>query len=263
MKVFLRICDLDIQLSNRKAIILYKPLVCECRSLKYLLVYNLKRENMPENMTSNEQAYKRIQKLILDTTIKPGEPITEVALSERLKIGRTPIREALKKLELEGLIITSNRRKRVYVISVKELEEIFDIKSVLEGFVIETAARNCDAKDCKKLTRILQDMKNAAETVVKNEVDEEKRLSAWQNADRQLHHQLFEMANNSKIENIVHNLDLQWQRLRIGILTLEGRMVRSYEEHAGFVQEVLDHHPEEAREKLQKHMWNVRSELVK
>ena len=64
--------------------------------------------------------------------IKPGELVTEISLSKRLKIGRTPIREALKKIEQEGLIFTLKHRKRVYVLTLKELEEIFDIKICLE-----------------------------------------------------------------------------------------------------------------------------------
>ena len=84
---------------------------------------------------SKESAYKRIQDLILGMDIKPGETITENALSNRLGIGRTPVREALKKLEQEGLIITTNRRKRVNVLTVKEIADIFDIKACLEANV--------------------------------------------------------------------------------------------------------------------------------
>ena len=212
---------------------------------------------------SKESAYERIQDLILGMDIKPGETITEIALSNRLGIGRTPVREALKKLEQEGLIITTNRRKRVNILTIKEIEDIFEIKCCLEAHVAQTAARVCNSKDVKAFEKILGDMKQAAHQRVNTEEEEQKRLDAWLNADRRFHHQLFEMSGNSKIEQITRNLDLQWQRLRLGIYTLEGRMIRSFDEHNSIIQAVIAKEPEEAGKRMAEHLTKVKNELVK
>ena len=83
-----------------------------------------------------EKAYDRIKDMILTMKIKPGEIVSENNLSKQLGISRTPVREAIKALEQEGLIIASNRRKRVYVLTVKEIEEIFELKKAIESAAV-------------------------------------------------------------------------------------------------------------------------------
>lgn len=208
-------------------------------------------------------AYEQIQNLILGMDIRPGETITEIALSNRLGIGRTPVREALKKLEQEGLVITVNRRKKVYVLTVKELEEIFEIKVCLESRVASKAAKKISPAEAKHLSKILADMKAASELVINSEEDEKKRLDTWMEADGKLHHALFQIADNAKVEAIANNLDLQWQRLRLGMYTLEGRIQRSYLEHELIINEILDKKPKEAGQAMDSHLTNVKNELVK
>lgn len=212
---------------------------------------------------SKENVYNSILDLILGMKIKPGEAITEMSLSKELKLGRTPVREALKKIEHEGLIVIKNQRKYVYVLTLKELEEIFDIKICLESFVAECAALNQNPKYSAELRKILSAMAAAASYPVNNEDDEKKRLNEWLTADRNLHHQLFKMADKPKIEPIILNLDLQWQRLRLGIYTLEGRIIRSYVEHEKFVQAIFDMKPTEAAKLMREHLTTVSSELIK
>lgn len=212
---------------------------------------------------SKENAYTQIHDLILGMEIKPGEAITEISLSKRLSIGRTPVREALKKIEQEGLIFTTNHRKRIYILTLKELEEIFDIKICLESYVAECAANNCTSRYSKQLQIALKEMEIAASLSIQNDYEEKKRLNDWLIADRTLHHLLFKMADKPKIEPIIQTLDLQWQRLRLGIYTLEGRMNRSYLEHKTFVLAIIDKNPEEANNLMRLHLKNVSSELIK
>jgi len=212
---------------------------------------------------SREDAYTKIHDLILGMEIKPGEAITEISLSKRLLIGRTPVREALKKIEQEGLIFTTNHRKRIYILTLKELEEIFDIKICLESYVSECAANNCSAQYSKQLKNALKEMEIAVSLSIQNEEEEKKRLNDWLISDRNLHHLIFKMADKPKIEPIIRTLDLQWQRLRLGIYTLEGRMNRSYLEHETFVQAIIDKKPEEANNLMKLHLKNVSSELIK
>ena len=211
---------------------------------------------------SRQKAYELIQKMILQMEVKPGEVVTEISLSERLGIGRTPVREALKRLEQEGLITTSNRRKRVYVLTVKEVEEIFDIKVFLEGKVARMAARNRTEKDRKLLVKTFQAMMDIAETEVTEGKEEEEKLKEWIEADHKLHAALFHIAGNKKIEHIIESLNLQWQRMRIGIFMLEGRIKKSALEHEVFVNAVIDGKPEEAEAAMVVHLEAVKKELV-
>ncbi len=210
-----------------------------------------------------ESAYNQIQGLILNMELSPGEAVTEISISERLGIGRARVREALKKLEQEGLIITRNRRKRVHLLTITELEEIFDIKSRLETFVVSAAARQGSSKNHRILDSILEEMREAVEIEADTEEEEKNRLQAWLASDRKLHSYLYEMADNQKIEQILENLDLQWQRLRLGMYTLEGRMERSYREHKAVIEAIKAGNPEEASRNMRKHIEKVKGELVR
>ena len=96
-----------------------------------------------------EEAYNYVKKLILSTKLKPGEIISEQSLAEELGISRTPVREALRKLEQEGLIVSNKRRKQVFILTMKDMEEIFDIKEVLESNIARWAAEK--GKDEEKI----------------------------------------------------------------------------------------------------------------
>lgn len=223
----------------------------------------LNRRKSTRIKNSKETVYDSILDLILGMELKPGAAVTEVSLSKELKIGRTPVREALKKIEHDGLIVTKNQRKYVYVLTLKELEDIFDIKICLESFVAECAAHNANSKNSKELQRVLSNMEAAASFPVNNEDDEKERLEKWLIADRNLHHQVFKMADRPKIEPIILNLDLQWQRLRLGIYTLEGRINKSFIEHSKFVQAIIDRNPDEAGFLMKEHLRTVSRELIK
>jgi DNA-binding GntR family transcriptional regulator len=210
-----------------------------------------------------DQAYNIIQHLILSMQIKPGEVVTENSLSDQLGIGRTPVREALKKLEQEGLIETENRRKRVYVLTIREVSDIFDIKIKLESAVACWAAERGKIDDKKNLERTLGNMKKIAVVQPADDKEEEKMLNDWLELDRQLHHILFQMADNRKVEQIISNLNKQWHRLRVGIYAMEGRINRSFAEHQLFVEAVIEGKPAVAEEAMKIHLENLKKELVK
>jgi len=77
-----------------------------------------------KNKNSVQDAYNRILDNIIHLDLKPGEVVTENSLAEKFGLGRTPLREALKRLEVEGLIITEGRTKKVYSLSAKDIEDI-------------------------------------------------------------------------------------------------------------------------------------------
>src|SRR3954454_16673108 len=91
-------------------------------------------------LSTKDIVYFEIKKRIIESVLKPNQPINEENLASELQISRTPIREALQRLEIEELIIRqSNGRLRVAPISVQEAEEIFHIRSLLEGLVTRDA----------------------------------------------------------------------------------------------------------------------------
>ena len=95
---------------------------------------------------SGEGAYNAILKGIMSGELKPGLIVSEHTLSEMYNVGRTPVREALKRLEGEGFIINSDRKKKIYSLTVDDVREIFDLKMEIEGMVAYKAASSKNKK---------------------------------------------------------------------------------------------------------------------
>ena len=210
-----------------------------------------------------EEAYEIVEQLIHDSQLEPGEIITETALSERLGMSRTPVREAVQKLEEKGLIVSTNGRKRVHLITIHEMEELFDIKICLEGQAVRWAVERGSESDFDELGILMEEMRLFVEKSTDDSCSENKEIGRWLEIDRRLHHLIFQMANAPKTEAIIHNLNMQFHRLKVGILTLEGRMRRSILEHESFVKPMLDKDSDAAELAMKIHLGAVKSELVK
>ena len=210
-----------------------------------------------------EEAYEIVEQLIHDSQLEPGEIITETALSERLGMSRTPVREAVQKLEEKGLIVSTNGRKRVHLITIREMEELFDIKICLEGQAVRWAVERGSESDFDELGILMEEMRLFVEKSTDDSGSEKKEIGRWLEIDRRLHQLIFQMANAPKTEAVIHNLNMQFHRLKVGILTLEGRMRRSILEHESFVKPMLDKDSDSAERAMKIHLEAVKSELVK
>jgi DNA-binding GntR family transcriptional regulator len=216
-----------------------------------------------DNRDAWEQAYEAIQRLILRMEVKPGEAVTETALSRRLGLSRTPVREAFKKLEQEGLIVTTNHRKRVYLLTIQEMEEIFDLKICIEGAVARWAAERANDSQREKLEVAMGRMQRVAAGRPADAAQEQDWLEAWLQSDQQFHDALFEIAGNRRARQVIRNYNMQWHRLKLGMLTLEGRVERSVTEHEEVARAILSGKPAVAQKAMETHLQNLRRELVK
>jgi DNA-binding GntR family transcriptional regulator len=117
---------------------------------------------MPAHPTVREVAYRRLRQLIVEGTLEPGQRIFENELADQLGVSRTPLREALRQLETEGLVkLTSRRGAIVSGLSATEMREEFLIRATLEGLAIRLAAPRLTADDFRQLERELARMEDA------------------------------------------------------------------------------------------------------
>jgi len=216
-----------------------------------------------KNGRAKHRAYEKIKALILSAKLRPGQAVTETALSKDLGLSRTPIREALHELEGEGLIITKNRRKRVYMLTVSEIEDIFDLKIEIESAVAGWAARRGSRSQFQQLDKISNQMQRLARLRPGSERKEQAWLNKWLVADRKLHALLFTMAHNKRARQIIENFNSQWHQMKLGMLALEGRIEKSAVEHERIVREVCAQRPAQAGKQMRTHLQNLRKELVK
>lgn len=113
---------------------------------------------------SKDNAYLELKQKIIHGEIGPGEVVTEEGLSDLLGMSRTPLREAIQRLEIEDFLIRQkNGRLNVACLSKKEAKEIFLVRSMLEGMVVRYATRNATEKDIEELTKIVEKIRISLE----------------------------------------------------------------------------------------------------
>lgn len=119
-------------------------------------------EVTPKNHTVTETAYDYVKDLILSNQLQSGQRLNQERIAKQLRISRTPIREALHRLSSEGLVtISGTGGFRVYRLSLEELEELFDIRSMLEGYLIRTACKNIPEAQITRLSGYISESEKA------------------------------------------------------------------------------------------------------
>ena len=207
------------------------------------------------------KAYDEIKHRILAMEMKPGEIVSENKLSQELGISRTPIREALKQLEQDGLISSSNRRKRVFVLTIHEVEEIFDLKIAIESHIARWAAERGEKAERRQLQTVVKSMNRFAD-MPEDTSEVHAWINEWLQIDEQFHALLNQMARNKRSEQIIKNLNYQWHRLRIGLLAMEGRIQKSVKEHAGIAKVILEGEADEAERLMKEHLGNLKKMIT-
>lgn len=143
----------------------------------------------------------RLRALILSRAVRPGERLVQSELAEQLGVSRTPIREALHKLESDGLVTLSRHRgASVADLSLSELEGIYGVRIALEGYGAFLAAQNITDEELERLEKLLREMKGVFE-----QGDRWRLLEI----NRQFYAQLYAIADRPRLyELIMKHLDL-------------------------------------------------------
>src|SRR5699024_10179251 len=109
----------------------------------------------PRRSSAMEYAYSSLKKQIINGTLLPNQSIVEQTLSKELEVSRTPLREAIQRLEYEDLLTRkANGRLKVSPISIKDVEEIFIVRSKLEAVAVEQDIDNMTGEDEKRLSHL-------------------------------------------------------------------------------------------------------------
>lgn len=230
-----------------------------------LTIFILKKLNMNEIIyqNSNDIAYKKILDAIMDFSLKPGESVTEVDLSEKLGLSRTPIRDAIRRLENEGLIITQNRTKKVYFLTEKDVEEIFDLKIAIESLVAAQAAERGTKGQIDALSNITIEIRQLLEMKSNSKMEDNDFFAEWLMTDERFHNLLFEMAGNQRARQIIQTLNTQWHRIKVGLSAIEGRTEKGAIEHEIIGKAIILRDPETAEKAVRNHLNNLKIMLLK
>jgi DNA-binding GntR family transcriptional regulator len=212
---------------------------------------------------SINDAYSLILDDIMNGSLKPGSVVTETYLAEKYKTSRTPVREAINILECEGLIVTTNRTKKIYSLTSGDIKEIFELKELIEGNVAWNAAKNITDIQREELKNIIAEMNKLRELTPKNEAEAKSYLEKWLSADSNFHGLLFRAAGNERARQVIARLNIQWHRLKVGLAAMEGRIGYAIPEHEAVGRYILEKDCEKARDEMVDHMENLKKYIIK
>jgi DNA-binding GntR family transcriptional regulator len=182
-------------------------------------------------VTRAAEAYARIRSAILDLEFAPGAPLSETLLAQAFGISRTPVREALKLLEREGLVRAFPARGTfVAELSAADVAEIYEVRILLESFAASVAAARLTDEDLASL----RDSVDAAQAAVgEQRVDEACLL------DIRLHGSIVSATGNGRIKQILGQMDDQVHRIRLLASRDPERMRHTLDEHQEIVSALM------------------------
>lgn len=195
-----------------------------------------------------------LREAIFNGTLKPRERLMEVQLAQELGVSRTPVREALRKLEQEGFI-NIIPRKGAYVaeLSLKDIEDVFEIRIALEGLAASLCAERITGEELRELERLL---------LAKEIYIQHQDLQQVVVVDGDFHATLYQGSHNARLKNILENLRDQIQRYRTTSLSFPGRMDISLKEHRQILQAITKGDGVKASLLLQEHLQNTKKTLL-
>ena len=196
------------------------------------------------------KVFKYIKSQIINGVYTPGETLLELKLADELGVSRTPIREAIRLLEVEGLVETTAKKGAMVLgISQKDVEDIYAIRELVEGLAARLAAERLSPLELRELQKTFDLMEFFAQ---KGDVEELAEL------DNRFHQLIYE-ASGSKILNLtLTNLHQYIQLARLESLKKKNRLPHTIAEHHAILQAFINKNPEAAEKALTEHVKQAR-----
>jgi DNA-binding GntR family transcriptional regulator len=198
--------------------------------------------------------YEELKAAIVNLRLPPGDPLREATLAGQLGVSKTPIREALTRLEREGLVeTTSFKGAAVTGYSRQDLIEIYELRELLEIAAVRAAAESMPEQDRSRLGRIAAESRKLK--AGKDAAGLAARLTEFDDV-------IFAQVRNSRIRALVENL--RAHLTRIGHLTAEipGRIEASVDEHQKIVDAIEARSPDLAEQRMSEHIRSVRDDQL-
>lgn len=157
--------------------------------------------------------FRTLRQAILRGELKPGERLMEIRLANQLGVSRTPIREAIRMLELDGLVIMVPRKgAQVAQITEKDLNDVLEVRLGLEELAVKLACQRITERELQKLYQASRSFEQMLETT---ETDDLQKLAQ---ADVAFHDVIYQATNNERLIQLLNNLREQMYRYRIEYL---------------------------------------------
>lgn len=192
--------------------------------------------------------YERLRHDIVAGELTPGTALVEVPLAQRYGISRTPIREALRRLEHDGLVERHDRGLRVRAISPERTLEIYEVRIALEGIAARSAAEHRSGYDLARLRAAGQEMRDV-------DVADPRAMAA---ANLRFHEAMWAAGHNTTLVELLDRLQAHVARYPETTLSEPGRWATALEEHDALVDAIAERDEARARHLAEAHMSAAR-----
>lgn len=202
------------------------------------------------NIPLRDAVFITLRDAIMKGILVPGQHLMELPLAHQLGVSRTPVREAIHMLELEGLVIMApHKGARVAAISEKDLIDVLEVRTALEELAVRLACSRIEYKDLEKLEEINQKFIDACRSS-RNDIIRIAQL------DEEFHQLIYEVANNDKLLQLLNQMMGQMYRFRIEHIKLKERRQVLIGEHKVLIMALANRNEEAAIDAIRKHISN-------
>jgi len=201
-----------------------------------------------------EIVFEALREAIIQGRLKPGERLMEIQLAEDMGVSRTPVREAIRKLELEGFVVMIPR-KGAYVagISLHDITDVFEVRAALESLAAGLAAERISEEELEELER------SHAQIA---EVSDGSKLDTVVERDIKFHDTIYKASRNKVLIQIILRLQDQLRRFRSTTLAQPGRTRVAVKEHRQIVDAISSRDVELAQVLAREHIENAEQSML-
>lgn len=208
-----------------------------------------------EYLPLRDVVFNTLRQAILTGEMEPGERLMEIQLANKLGVSRTPIREAIRKLELEGLVVMVPRKgAEVADITEKDLRDVLEVRTALEELSIELAMKNMNDDDCKQLTE-------ANKLFAKDSEGDD--LIKIAEADVAFHELIYMATGNKRLIQMINNLREQMYRYRLEYIKDKSTHARLVDEHNRIIDAMVKNDVAAAKAAIKLHVENQEENILK
>ena len=204
-----------------------------------------------------DQIFEQLQNEILSGKYKKGEVLSEAKLSEELGVSRTPVREAVRRLEQEHILDETGHGIVVVGISAEDMLDMYDIRIQLEGQAAARAAKNVTDEQLDKMQEVIELQKFYTD----KDGDTSLKSNNIRDMDSSFHELLYQASSSVVFHDTLSNIHKKILKFRKASVSDKSRAELSYEEHLAILDALRMHEPELARSRTVQHIINARDNI--
>jgi DNA-binding GntR family transcriptional regulator len=205
-----------------------------------------------ENLKGSQDVVSELMTAIAIGTLKPGQRLVELQLCELFGVKRNKIREALRKLEHDGFVkITPNVGAVVSETSRQDIEQMYDLLSVLDGMAVRVIAPYITPEQLETLEDLIRKMEAT------------DKPDLFSNFNREFHHLLCAYSENTRLKKLTDNLRLSINAFGFRSFFAPGQIAASNSDHRKILQAIKENTPEKAERIMRKHLVDAKKRLIK